>query len=224
MVSTVTICGADASVSPEDLVDLSVRFPFVEWCIDLNPDDRSLAWVEGLLRHAEQLRLLGNLHGSWKSDIFGRGSLSLRSEWPDLWNHLRRLRIDLISDKAIEKGTLLKALRLINKDVVLAVPSSDSPIAKFIKDQHLRVDILSLDPSEKGAFKIVDWSEENFTKEKDSPWVCLQGFKPKDGFAFDICMAEKCLDFAEDFVSANNWIGCFFETTAGQKRISSMLP
>jgi hypothetical protein len=69
----VTITGADDSVTPDDLLALARKYPFVEWGILLSrsqegsPRFPTLAWMERLVRAnaSGELALCGHLCGAW---------------------------------------------------------------------------------------------------------------------------------------------------------------
>lgn len=88
----VTITGADDSVTPQDLVKLSAKFPFVEWGIlcskkhEGTPRFPSAAWMEALKGHAlendpEDFALSLHICGRWVRDIM-KGELTLEDDHP----------------------------------------------------------------------------------------------------------------------------------------------
>jgi len=77
----VTVTGADDSIAPTDLVDITKRFPFVEWGILLSKSSEgqyrfpSVPWMERLARdvaglvYPSPLKLSGHLCGRWVRDV-----------------------------------------------------------------------------------------------------------------------------------------------------------
>ena len=72
MISSVTITGINDEFDYQDLVDISRKYPYVEWGIHLCsnsgfgwPVCPSEEWIEGLLPYADKLRLQGILHDRW---------------------------------------------------------------------------------------------------------------------------------------------------------------
>lgn len=98
----VTITGADDSIMPERLEELSLRFPFVEWAILLSrsqegsPRFPSLRWMEDLAdvaRTAPSLKLSGHLCGAWVRALC-RGSNRFVAERPSIANMFRRVQLN----------------------------------------------------------------------------------------------------------------------------------
>lgn len=78
ILKSITLTGADDSVDPDALVELSREFPFVEWGILLSksqeggPRFPSLPWMEKLCELARKyrmVRLSGHLCGRWVRDL-----------------------------------------------------------------------------------------------------------------------------------------------------------
>lgn len=85
----VTITGADDSIDPNELADLSAEFPFVEWGILFSQRSvgrtrfPTLQWVEELCENDATLNLSAHLCGRWMRD-----TLAGRNEW---WHALGSL-------------------------------------------------------------------------------------------------------------------------------------
>lgn len=81
----VTITGADDSVNPADLLNLSDEFPFVEWAILFSPKHRgsprwpSADWLTRLRKDAGPMKLSAHLCGGWVRDLL-QGKFTF-SEW-----------------------------------------------------------------------------------------------------------------------------------------------
>jgi hypothetical protein len=100
MVSKISIVGVDDSVSPQDIIDISHTFKFVEWGINICSCQQqkieypSSEWIDELLSSSKGLRLRGILHGRWASDMIA-GTSWLKEERPDLWEAFRWLQVDV---------------------------------------------------------------------------------------------------------------------------------
>lgn len=120
MVTKISIVGVDDSVCPQDLVDISSTYPFVEWGVNLcpepvqRPEHPSAEWLEELLQYSEHLRLRGILHGRWENDIL-EGTHDLHLERPDIWNKFRWLQVDVKQDTK----TILKSLEQHPDKIIL---------------------------------------------------------------------------------------------------------
>jgi len=77
----VTVTGADDSTRPEDLIELSIRFPFVEWGILFSKSSEgsfrfpTRTWIQSLInaikerKHSNTINLSGHICGRWVRDI-----------------------------------------------------------------------------------------------------------------------------------------------------------
>ena len=62
MISTVSILGVDDSVSPEDLADISQKYPFVEWGVNLcSGTGQIVSLIDALLQHRTDGQLPANI-------------------------------------------------------------------------------------------------------------------------------------------------------------------
>jgi hypothetical protein len=224
MISTVSILGVDDSVSPEDLVDISQKYPFVEWGINLRPDSPprpgypSDEWLEDLVNQADRVRLRGVLHGRWKRDIL-RGVLSVRAEKPLLWSALRRIQIDV--QKGYEK--LIEALQLIsNKEVILNTEDL-SGITKMGSNAHpLLPKKLMFSYPEYCGYSLLDSDADLVTtaSSNSSFWISVDGFRGPEGITMDLLKVERFLDLIEDHVTEDNWFKALMQTPSIQRRFS----
>jgi len=100
----VTVTGADNSIHPNDLVDLSKRFPFVEWGILLSKSQEgskrfpTVEWIDRLLEVAvlefpDSVKLSGHLCGAWVRDLC-RGGSAFSIDRPSLSHCFDRLQLN----------------------------------------------------------------------------------------------------------------------------------
>ena len=214
--------GVDDSVAPEDLVDISQKYPFVEWGINLcsncarMPSYPSDEWLEELLPYTDRIRLRGVLRGRWERDMLA-GNLSLKIENPKLWDALHRVQVN------VSEGykNLIDSLQLISdKEVVLETTNSQNIIG-----QQLNAHILL--PKERlftfpgyCGYSLMDQDVELICGHQDLFWVNVDGFRDEDGITMDLLKVEEVLDLTEDYVTNASWIKALLQTSAVQKRFS----
>jgi len=221
MISTVSIVGADDTVTPYDLADISQKYPFVEWSINVcsNPSPRagfpSEVWLESLVECADKMRLLGYLHGRWKRDILN-GNLSTKSENPGLWNALHRVQIDVRA--GVE--SLPDVIQLLpEKEFVLMTDDPEASLCGPRTSPLLSKDHLFKYPGYCG-YQIYDGDIDVVLENPhDNIWISIEGFRDSNGF-MDLLKVEQILDLAEDHVTPDSWMKALLETEAVQKRIS----
>lgn len=98
-IKTVTITGADESVTAQDLKDLLKEFPFVEWAILISRASRgkkrfpSLKWIEGLLEANVQPLSL-HLCGRYVNEILVGDIGFVATEIGTIWNGFKRVQIN----------------------------------------------------------------------------------------------------------------------------------
>ena len=214
MVSKISIVGVDDSVCPQDLVDISQTFKFVEWGINLCPSQEqkpewpSAEWLEELLTYSKYLKLRGILHDRWQRDIID-GTLSFKIEKPELWKALDYVQIDITNNNkniikvlttctdktcSIENryGCILCAKKIVVKTKY--IPSFDANIL-------LTKNYLFYFRKYCGYSISEDDLELLGTETKDSFWVSIDGFRLNDNVTLDLSKVESFLNKAKDFVS-----------------------
>jgi hypothetical protein len=103
LIDRVTITGADDSVAPNDLADLSAMYPFVEWGIlfsqsrERTPRYPSRKWVAGLcaLSRVSKMALSAHLCGKWARDIVERGDPTILRDHADHWPAFARRQLNV---------------------------------------------------------------------------------------------------------------------------------
>lgn len=101
-----TVTGADDSVSPKDLLDLTKRFPFVEWGILLSrtregdPRFPSLGWLERLAAQQKEapIPLSGHLCGGWVRELC-QGERSFETERPTIAKIFERVQLNFHAER-----------------------------------------------------------------------------------------------------------------------------
>src|SRR5690606_40495991 len=207
MISTVSIVGVDHHIPPENLVQISREYPFVEWALDIKEELFPSYWLNKLLAFSEELRLRGILHDQWNHDMM-QGNLSLRVENPRLWNSLQRIQVDNTNDN----GHLIDCIQLIqDKNIILTHKNEE--LDKFNT-------CLLLPKNEKPC----SLCELSITQnEIDSILNCSCDFWVSVDFGsspLDLLTVEELLDKVEDSIAPASWISGLLQTKAIKKRLS----
>lgn len=98
----VTITGADDSISPDDLVQLSREFPFVEWGILFSQSSQGRArfptdeWIAKLVVAGVygDMKLCAHLCGGWVRDLVLAGNFSFRNHYPGFFSEAERVQVN----------------------------------------------------------------------------------------------------------------------------------
>lgn len=115
----VTVTGADDSVKPDDLVELSRKFPFVEWGILLsrrqegNARFPTFAWMKDLqfVAKLHHLNLSGHLCGGWVRDLC-QGKDSFCTERQPLSDMFQRVQLNFHAEgHELRSGPFVDALK-----------------------------------------------------------------------------------------------------------------
>jgi hypothetical protein len=102
MLKTVTITGADNSIDPLDLLELSNKYPFVEWGILLSKNQMgsyrfpSMSWMRRLKEMSadENLKISGHLCGGWVRSLLVGDHAFIKEELGDIWPMFKRIQIN----------------------------------------------------------------------------------------------------------------------------------
>ena len=203
MVSKISIVGVDDSVCPQDLVDISQAFKFVEWGINLYPDPEqrpgypSAEWLDELLQFSEDLRLRGILHGRWESDMLD-GAPLLKEERPDIWDSFRWVQVDIGNDPR----RVLSSLQSYPDKIILKTNFETTfqsnillPRSRvFTCFEYCGYSMLETD---------LDWI---CTETKKSFWASIDGFRADDEITIDLSRITKFLTRAEDCVTHDSLV------------------
>jgi hypothetical protein len=103
MIKIVTMTGADDSIRPESLIELTVRYPFVEWAILFSRSSQghnrfpTLEWVKQLVKLkatvAPQMKLSAHLCGAYVRELL-RGEIDFINEIGEVWPAFERVQIN----------------------------------------------------------------------------------------------------------------------------------
>ena len=225
MVSTVSILGMDDSVLLADLADISRMYPFVEWGFNLcsNFDPRpgypSEQWLKELLGYSDKLRLRGVLQGRWESDIL-EGNLSLRIEYPRLWEALHRVQVGILKGHR----NILEAIQLIpDKEIILESNVPDPIVTGQHLDTHLLLPrSMAFAYPEYCGYALTDNDIDlilDAPSKPESCWISVEGFR--QGTSIDLFRVEHFLDEIEDKVTNDNWFRALLQTNEMKSRFSN---
>lgn len=125
MITTVTITGADDSISPRALFEMSDKYPFVEWGILVSRTSAgkrrfpSLRWIdqlvelntERILNSKGSLKLSMHLCGAYVKELLSGDNEFITEELDDVWQAFERVQINThASEYFINDQGLVSAL------------------------------------------------------------------------------------------------------------------
>ncbi len=147
----VTLTGADDSISTLELVELSRRFPYVEWAILFSqsksgvPRYPSLHWVDNLCEVADSnMNLSAHLCGKWVDDVFKFGFTFLNDD--DYRKTFKRIQLNMGRDRlsdALKSENLREAVNSIDQPVIFGGDYSvvaASPLFFIVNNCHVLFD------------------------------------------------------------------------------------
>lgn len=248
---TVTITGADDRTNHQDLVELTEKYPFVEWGILLSakregePRFPALEWIEGLKSFQDKLRLSGHLCGRWVRDV-KHGKLSFREERPTIWQMFRRVQLNLHGNYDADINNFLDAVALLyDKQIILQVDGMNNRLLMAAVDA--KVNIAPLFDLSGGRGLCPDsWPEphqsiccgyagglgpDNLEEQLDhisvatgdhKIWIDMET-RVRTDEALDLNKVERCLQIAEQYVIPECRAEAYFEIPSSQKRVSDSL-
>lgn len=222
MISTVSICGVDDSVSPDALAEISAKYPFVEWGLHLHSNTiqrseyPSNEWLEELKLYKDHLRLRGILHGRWERDMLD-GKLSVKEERSDIWDTIHRVQVDIRGGFT----NLIDALQLIpDKETVLYSDGYNEIMGMQLNAFPL-FSSSNIDYNGYCGCAITSCNLDIISRyPKDHFWISVDGFRNDDGITMDLLKVEQFLDEAEEFVTNDSWFRALLQTGQVQKRFS----
>jgi hypothetical protein len=202
MLSHVSIEGADDSISPVDMCDISFKYPFAEWTINIEDGAAkagfpSLEWLESLYKHRGEVTICGRIHGRWKRDI-----LSLKEENPKIWSLLSKVETDSLYESydLIHKRVIMRSCYPIGNDLLLPGNLDYKKPCGFM-----------IDKSQVSKF---------LSKKNPNYWLSISGFCDN---TVDLLSIEKTLDIIEDSIDSDSWFDSLLNTDFAKQRMSVML-
>lgn len=253
-ICTVTITGADDSIDPQDLVQLSKKYPFVEWGILLSMNSQgsprfpSRDWMQRLLDRSDELRLSGHLCGKWVRDLVA-GEPSYQQANPHLWPMFKRIQLNFHGNTEGFCPRFLDAIHLAHdKQFIFQLPNFENELFTKCREANLNV-VPLFDLSHGQGVTPETWPEplagvccgfagglgpDNIEHELEKiqssainaeVWIDMETkVRSDDNARFDLYKVERCLDIAEDYVTPDSWGKAYLQTGAAKKKIQDSLP
>lgn len=102
MIKYVTMTGADDSIDPNDLINISEKYPFVEWGILLSESKMgserfpTLDWLKQLVEvhRGRNLNLSAHICQQWCRDIFQNNKMTVAEVLPEIWPIFQRVQLN----------------------------------------------------------------------------------------------------------------------------------
>jgi hypothetical protein len=249
---TVTITGADDNVKPEDLVDLSTKYPFVEWAILLSPTREGAKrfptkeWIAKLQKYSDQLRLSGHFCGRWVRELVREGKCSIKDDRPGIWPMFQRMQINFHGNWE-HCPQFLDCIHLMRKQIIFQIDSFDNEL--FNKARQANLDVVPLfDISHGRGWTPETWPcalkgvrcgfagglgphniEKELQKIKASShdaeiWLDMETNVRDNQDMFDLDKVERVLDIAEDYVTYQTRAATYLETDSGAQSARDSFP
>ncbi len=154
-ITKVTMTGADDSINPEQLFEITRKYPFVEWGILVSRNSQgnnrfpSKDWMNKLASlDKNQLSLSCHLCGTYVKEIL-MGSTRFIAELGDIWKHISRVQINTHGvPHQYDKQGLIQVLKehsniefifqydVVNKQIVEAVSPECKNISALFDLSH----------------------------------------------------------------------------------------
>lgn len=143
----VTMTGADDSVDPDQLVQISKCFPFVEWGVLFSgkkqggPRYPSSTWQNELWKAASQgLQLSAHLCGRWVRDLVLKATPSWWTEHGDFTKAFARVQLNFHGEYHKAALGFVQTLREHPHDYIFQHDGvNDGLISSFTRKDHLKV-------------------------------------------------------------------------------------
>jgi len=141
----VTLTGADNSICPEALLNLSEDYPFVEWGILLSqrqmggPRFPSLPWITGLVdevgrRQGEQINISLHLCGTYMRELL-LGHCGVLREHSELFDIAQRVQLNFHAERQIvDMSALLPVLRFHKKQWIFQLDGVNDGLLTWAMD------------------------------------------------------------------------------------------
>jgi len=147
-IKTVTITGADDSINPRSLIELSQEYPFVEWGLLLSRSSMggrrfpSLKWMEGLRedRFDETVNISGHICGQWVRDLLIGKISEFTKVINPVYDMFKRIQINTHGEKSnISNNGLVTALKSLDRQILIQFDEVNSWIYYCAKNAGINV-------------------------------------------------------------------------------------
>lgn len=153
MITRVTITGADDSIKPTDLIDLTEEFPFVEWGILVSksrigtPRYPSIKWINELVslqrNDGRRMNLSCHLCGAYVRYFFEGNERVVDDLGHEIWHAFSRVQLNFHAIPYQQSLSLAVAIRRnSDKEFIFQYDAINGPIAEAIARLNCNVSIL----------------------------------------------------------------------------------
>lgn len=136
-INKVTMTGADDSISPNELFEISKKYPFVEWGILVSRNSQgnnrfpSLDWMNKLAELNEgKLSLACHLCGTYVKEVL-MGSHRFINEIENIWQQFQRVQINTHGYKHQFEKSAITYLKKFNKEIIFQFDGTNKPILDY---------------------------------------------------------------------------------------------
>ncbi len=128
MLDRVTITGADDSINPQELAQLSKDYPFVEWGILFSAKQQgahrfpSVDWLtdlKGVKQLNPSMKLCAHLCGQWVRELVQSGYEGWRTRYPYLWGIFDRIQLNFHGNWYKISNPFFELLPLLDKKQII---------------------------------------------------------------------------------------------------------
>lgn len=218
-----TMTGADEKIHPNQLLEISEQYPFVEWGILLSqssegdlPRYPSRKWVESLLEIKNKVNLSGHICGRWGRDLLLNSEWTIFKERPEYVNIFKRIQFNFNFSKNKVNPDFWEKLKDYDFNYIFQAGGENLQQTKYsllfdasggngitpktwkkpIKDVYCGyAGGLSPDNIEKELKRI-----EKVVDDRNI-WIDMEAKIRDDKDNFDLEKVKKCLEVAKKYVS-----------------------
>jgi phosphoribosylanthranilate isomerase len=210
----------------------------------------SKKWIEWMLNWSDNLRLSVHLCGDYSRDLLSKGKLTIADDHPELFKAANRMQINF--PQMFPEPEFYHSLQLIyDKDIIIQMNSLQANVA--FTNAKTEFNIPHVFPfHDSSGGRGYCWQQEapqyikgcmngfagglgpdnlrekiqqldEVLDEHHVIWLDMESNIRTDD-KFDLEKVETCLEIAEEFISSETRAATYFETNAGQKRVSQRPP
>ncbi len=135
-INKVTMTGADDSISPNDLIEISKKYPFVEWGILVSRNSQgtnrfpSIDWMNKLSAYNTGIQLSCHVCGTYVKEVL-MGSHRFKSEIGNIWNDFQRIQINTHAQKHQFEYDAIVGLKSLNKEIIFQFDGANQTILAY---------------------------------------------------------------------------------------------
>ena len=136
-INKVTMTGADDSINPNELFEISKKYPFVEWGILVSRNSQgnnrfpSIEWMNKLSElNTDNLSLSCHLCGTYVKEVF-MGNDTFINELGSIWNQFQRVQINTHGYKHKFEESAITDLKKFEKEIIFQFDGVNKPILDY---------------------------------------------------------------------------------------------